>query len=198
MSSVFGCSSVLEKIADCEEGKEIGQGRGVRFAARDKATVDRVTFRKFSEITHSRDQRHFIREIIFLLRSYDLGVIKLMGFHFPEVSDPGKRLILVITEFMTNGIMKEAANAWFTARPPAGFGSTELSKVIVNAALMMDEVHAHNVIRLDLRPGIVLLDENRDPRMNGFWATRVPVNVSRAKMRTGTECSGIHGTGALQ
>jgi serine/threonine protein kinase len=146
-------NSAMTRLAplfrDCDDFEEVGfLGKGSCgevFSCRDKQTGALVAQKRLYPIANAKDHRSFIREIIVPLQLNLPGIVKLLGFCYPEVFDeencPRPRGGMVVTELMPNGSLSDVLDKWLSGKPPPGFGPTELSKCIFGVAATMAQVH---------------------------------------------------------
>jgi serine/threonine protein kinase len=189
--SEAGLGQYFKNLSDYEEIRKLGQGAcGVVFLAREKASGAMVALKKINEIGDPQDQRSFIREVIVPLRINLPGIVRLIGFRWPEIPDPTNLMTMtpavIITELMPNGTLDEAIKAAHSGNPKEGFGPTELSKAIFGVAATMAQVHAKKAIHRDLKPGNIFLDENWEPRIADFGLARIVTNSIKMTMAIGS------------
>jgi serine/threonine protein kinase len=74
---------------------------------------------------------------------------------------------------MPNGNLQSLLDAQAQGRDsPAGFGATELTKIVYGIAFGMQQLHANGVVHRDLKPGNVFLDGRFEPRVADFGLSR--------------------------
>ena len=114
------------------------------------------------------DQKLFLRGVTIPLLLDCPGIVKCIGFQFPE--GYSKRPVIV-AEFMPNGTLGDAFTGWFNKSNPK-FGATEWSKALFGVAVTMAYVHEEGIIHRDLKPWNVFLDDLWEPRIGGFFLAR--------------------------
>jgi serine/threonine protein kinase len=173
----------FKSLADYKELRLLGRGAcGEVFLCEEKSTGAHVAVKKINDIADEKDQRHFIREIIVPLKLDLPGIVKLVGFRFPEPDVPA----LIITELMPNGALDTILKSKHEGRPTPNFGPTEQSKAVFGIAATMAEVHKHNAIHRDLKPGNVFLDPNWEVRIADFGLARVVTAGVKMTMAIGS------------
>jgi serine/threonine protein kinase len=159
--------------ADCEkEIRQIARGySGQVFLCEHKRTGDLVALKKFDGLSDPREQICFIREIAIPLKLDLPGIVKLIGFRFPEPKTcaPG----LIITEWMPNGTLQDLLKSKHTGKPRPEFGPTEQSKAVFGIASTMAQIHERSVIHRGLKPADVLFDANWEIRIGDFGLARI-------------------------
>jgi serine/threonine protein kinase len=186
-----GLGRYFKDPKDYEEIRKLGQGAcGIVFLAKEKATGAFVAIKKITDMADPRDQRSFIREVIVPLRLNLPGIVKLIGFRWPEVVDPRDPSVttpaVIITELMPNGTLDDAVKAAHCGHPKEGFGPTELSKAIFGVAATMAQVHAKKAIHRDLKPGNIFLDDVMEARIADFGLARIVTNSIKMTMAIGS------------
>jgi serine/threonine protein kinase len=186
-----GLGRYFRNLSDYTEIRKLGQGAcGIVYLARENSTGAMVALKKINEIADPRDQRSFIREVVVPLRINLPGIVKLIGFRWPEILDPKNPAsatpAVIITELMPHGTLDDAVKAAHEGRPIAGFGPTELSKAIFGIAATMAQVHAKKAIHRDLKPGNVFLDDAWEARIADFGLARIVTNSIKMTMAIGS------------
>jgi serine/threonine protein kinase len=154
----------------------------------DKETTALVAVKKIFEIANAKDQRSFIREIVVPLKLNLPGIVKLIGFRFPEPDTATTRgsPALIITELMQNGTLDSMIKAKHENKPHPQFGATEFSKAIFGIASTMAQVHKRLAIHRDLKPGNVFLDEHWEVRIADFGLAKVVTAGVKMTMAIGS------------
>jgi serine/threonine protein kinase len=170
--------------SDYEEICLLGRGAcGEVFLCKEKDTGARVALKRVNEVAEPHNQRSFIREIIVPLKLNLPGIVKFIGFRFP---DPEGSPALIITELMPKGSMDTILRLKHEGKETPGFGPTEYSKAVFGIASTMAQVHRHNAIHRDLKPGNIFLDENWEIRIADFGLAKIVTNGVKMTMAIGS------------
>jgi serine/threonine protein kinase len=173
----------FKNLADYKEIRKLGRGAsGEVFQYEENATGAQVAIKIISEIEEPKDQRSFIREIVVPLKLNLPGIVRLIGFRLPEPEVPA----LIITELMSNGTLETALKAKHDGKAIANFGPTEESKAVFGIAATMAQVHKHNAIHRDLKPGNIFLDDNWEIRIADFGLAKIVTGSVKMTMAIGS------------
>jgi serine/threonine protein kinase len=179
----------FKDLANYKQLHKLGQGAcGEVFLAEELESGARVAIKYINEVGDPRDQRSFIREIVVPLKLNLPGIVKLIGFRFPEPAVGGSagQPAVIITELMPNGTLEAAMKAKFANKPSPEFGPTGFSKTIFGVASTMAQVHKHCAIHRDLKPGNIFLDANWEPRIADFGLAKIVTNGVKMTMAIGS------------
>jgi serine/threonine protein kinase len=181
--------SFFKDLNNYKEIRQLGQGAcGEVFLMEDLKTGDRVAVKKLHSVTQPKDQKSFIREIVVPLQLNLPGIVKLIGFSFPEpdtATTQGKRGV-IITEVMPNGTLEAMIKAKHEGRPTPQFGATEFSKAIFGIASTMARVHKQSAIHRDLKPANVFLDDRWEVKIADFGLAKVVAAGVKMTMQIGS------------
>jgi serine/threonine protein kinase len=132
-----------------------------------------------------------MREVIVPLQLNLPGIVKLIGFKFPEIPDDDamddtSSGAIIVTELMKNGCLQDVIEKFIKKEPTPGFGPTQFSKCVFGIAVTMMKVHEFGAIHRDLKPANVFLDDNFEPRVADFGLARMVVNAINMTMAVGS------------
>jgi serine/threonine protein kinase len=179
----------FKSLSDYKEIRKLGQGAcGEVFLCEELDSHAQVAIKKLQDVADPRDQRSFIREVVVPLKLNLPGIVRLLGFRFPEPATsttrggPG----LVITELMPNGTLEHVVKAKHSGKPNDHFGPTEFSKAIFGVASTLAQVHKHSAIHRDLKPANIFLDDRWEPRIADFGLAKVVTAGVKMTMAIGS------------
>jgi serine/threonine protein kinase len=142
-------------------------------------------------MTNSKDYKGFVREIIVPLQLDIPGIVKMIGFCFPEVDDPTDPEstvsgAIVVSEVMRNGCLMNVVDKFIKRDPTPGFTATEFCKCAFGVAATMAKVHEFGAIHRDLKPANVFLDDRFEPRIADFGLARMMFHTMNLTMAVGS------------
>jgi serine/threonine protein kinase len=179
----------FKNIDDYNEIRKLGQGAsGEVYLCEEKGSGARVAVKKIQDVADARDQRSFIREIIVPLKLNINGIVRFIGFRFPEPASAksGGKPALIITEVMPNGTLESVLKRKFAGHPEPLFDATAHSKAVFGIASTMAQVHEHSSIHRDLKPGNVFMDENWEARIADFGLAKIVTAGVKMTMAIGS------------
>jgi serine/threonine protein kinase len=191
MSSIALGKSFIDP-ADYTTVRLLGKGScGEAFLAREKATNREVALKRLFPVTDAKDHRLFVREIVVPLQLDLPGIVRMIGFRFPEAPPEDDPMAVtdgavIVTELMRNGCLMDAVDRFVKGDAPPGFGATEFSKCVFGIAATMAKVHEFGAIHRDLKPANVFLDDRFEPRIADFGLSRMVTHAVNMTMAVGT------------
>jgi serine/threonine-protein kinase len=180
---------LLEPI-DLDNDELIGEGAsGTVYRRLDSATGRYVAIKVVCGQPDERSQELCFREVSIPLRLNLTGIVQLLGFSQPEPDNPddpefSSWSARVVTEFMPGGSLADLLKV--RGRLPPDFGPTELSTTIFGVAATMNLVHKADVIHRDLKPGNILFDAQREPRIADCGSSRLVDHSARMTSGVGS------------
>lgn len=161
-------SSLLFDSSKLTVGEEIGRGaHGTFFKASLKKIDDEVTeytLKTIDNIQNINGQATFLELIELQSSLRHPAVLPLIGFSLPTSTFPK---FSVITESMPNGSLEKLIQKVANDQKPQNY-ETLKSIVIFGVAAGMAYIHQHDVVLADLRPSIILFDDQNRPKIGGF------------------------------
>jgi serine/threonine protein kinase len=176
---------------DYQTIKILGKGScGEAYLCRDKSGKE-VALKRLHPVTDAKDYKMFIREVIVPLQLNHPGIVRMIGFRFPEIPNPDRPEdpvsgAVIVTELMRKGCLMDVINKHHQKEPTPGFGPTEINKCIFGIAATMAKVHEFGAIHRDLKPANVFLDDNFEPRVADFGLARMVTNAVNLTMAVGS------------
>jgi hypothetical protein len=82
-------------------------------------------------------------------------------------------MVVVVRPFFQNGFLWDARKLLHAGDPPAGFGPTQLSKLVFGIAFTMSKFHLRDGIHGLLCPKYILLDDRFEPLILCSFVTRL-------------------------
>jgi serine/threonine protein kinase len=144
-------------LCDYVRGRGLGRGTtGEVFLGTNTHTHEEVALKVVPRLDDYEAQRSFMREIMVPLDLNLPGIVRLIGFSYPEADNPDEPELssysaTVASEFMRRGSLGSMIKARHTNRLPPDFGPTEFSKAIIGVAATMNWVHKKAVVHRDIK-----------------------------------------------
>lgn len=161
-------SSLLFDSSKLTIGEEIGRGsQGVFFNAslnNKNGKSTKYTLKIIEKIPTINSQTTFLESIELQASLKHPAVLPLIGFSIPTDKFPK---FSVITEAMPNGSLHKLLQKVANGQKPQNY-ETLKAIIIFGIAAGMAYMHQHDVVLADLRPSIILFDDQNRPKIGGF------------------------------
>lgn len=142
---------------------------GTVYLVQDKKTKQKYA----AKMIHSEAEQSktlINREIGIMIRMQHPTIIKFYGYSLTDFE--GKDHVTLLLQFAKNGSLANFLKNVRSGLADHMYDNTARQKILVGIARGMMYLHKHNVIHRDLKPANILLDDDLQPHITDFGASR--------------------------
>lgn len=127
---------------------------------------------KNESIMKGKEQMMFIREVQILNKLNHPAIVKFYGINFHSFKDPDQLKPTILTEFITNGSLKEILNKEKNSIADPNWTPTKKYICLLGISDAMRYLHSQGILHRDLKPENILIDDNFYPHVCDFGISR--------------------------
>lgn len=121
---------------------------------------------------NGRQQMLILRESLTLHKLDHPSIVKFIGVNFQSFKNPKILEPAIITEFISNGSLKEIINKERKSIANHSWNATKKYIILLGVSDAMRYLHQHDILHRDLKPCHILIDENYYPKVCDFGLSR--------------------------